>query len=159
MNRMLRDDNATGTLKVGALILAFPGRNETQEEFASVRQQGFIDGIITSVRGADETIHILLQAEGKQISGCHTNRNIGKQLGARFLEPVRLFGRGRWQRDADGNWELIDFKIESFETLEDAPLSDALAKMRAIPTEWGDNAYRELEEIRHGPKRNGNGGH
>jgi hypothetical protein len=157
-NKLLRDDNAVGHLRNGRIRLSFPGREEPREEFTSVRQQGFIDGVITGVRGRDESIHITLQVEDKQVSGCHTNRAIAKQLAARFFEPVRLFGKGKWHRDSDGNWELEDFKVESFEPLDDAPLSKALAVLRAVPTQWDDNAYRELDVIRHGPRGKRNGG-
>jgi hypothetical protein len=75
-----------------------------------------------------------------------------------LFEPVRLFGRGRWSRDNDGNWTLEDFRIESFQELDNAPLGDALRALQSIPVEWGDDAYSELGDIRHGPKggkRNG----
>lgn len=158
-NRMLREDNATGALRAGALVLPFPGRDEAQEEFPSVRQYGSIDGVVTSVSGKDQTAHIILLAEGKQISGFYTNRALAKQLAAKWDEPVRLFGRGRWRRDSEGNWFLIDFKVESFDELSDVPLTVALAELRAIPTEWGDDAYSELEAIRHKPTSKRNGGH
>lgn len=124
-----------------------------------MRQHGSIDGIITGIRGKDETIHITLQSEGQQISGIETNRTIAKQLGAKLFEPVRLFGRGRWARDADGNWSLVAFKVESFEGLRDVPLSTALEELRSIPTEWTDKSYGELGMIRHGPTGKRNGGH
>lgn len=158
-NKLLREDNAVATLKNGVTILPFPGRTLPREEYTSVRQQGFIDGVVIGVRGRDESVHIILQAEDKQISGCHTNRAIAKQLAAKFLEPVRLSGKGRWHRDSEGNWELDDFKVESFEALDDAPLSKAVAAFRAIKTEWGDDTYRELGAIRQGPESKRNGGH
>lgn len=156
VNRLLREDNAVGALKNRKLLLRFPGREETQEAFAAVRQQGSLDGIITGVRGRDQTAHITLQDGERQISGCWTNRTIAKQLGAKLWEPVRLFGRGRWRRDEEGIWTLVDFKVEGFEPLDDAPLSDALANLRRIPTQWDDNAYKDLTMIRRGG--NGNGG-
>ena len=39
------------------------------------------------------------------------------------------------------------------------PIPTALAALRAIPTEWGDDAYSELDEMRHGAKDKRNGGH
>jgi len=115
---------------------------------------------VIRVGGADETQPIWLETEGKQVSGCYTTRAIAKHLAQRLYEPVRLFGRGRWSRDSDGTWNLIEFKIESFEALDDVPLTDALAKLRAIPTEWTDKSYSELDAIRHGdPRSRRNGGH
>jgi hypothetical protein len=167
INRLLRADDAIGVLSerkttgtpTTAVVVRFPGREEVHEQFPTIRQQGSIDGIVTGIRGRDETIHVTLQAEGQQISGCFTTKTIAKQLAAKFLEPVRLFGRGRWARDAEGTWSLVDFKIESFDGLVDVPLSTALADIRSIATEWVDDAYKELDEIRHGRKGKQNGGH
>jgi hypothetical protein len=162
VNRMLREDNGVGILKSvkekGALILKFPGREETEEQFAAVRQFGSIDGILLRVGGADQTAHIMLEVEDGQISGLYTTRAIAKELAHRIYEPVRLFGRGRWNRDSEGVWRLIDLKVDSFEPLEDVPLSRALTELRAIPTGWGDDAYKELGVIRHGVRGKKNGG-
>jgi hypothetical protein len=162
MNKLLMDDNAIGVLRDASprgIVVRFPGRELVEEQFPVIRQHGSIDGIITGIRGKDETIHITLNSEGQQISGCETNRTIAKQLGAKIFEPVRLFGRGTWTRDADGVWLLKFFKIESFEVLQDVPLTAALASLRAIPTEWDDDAYRQLDELRHGRRNKRNGGH
>jgi hypothetical protein len=162
LNRLLRDDNAVGVLRDAAsrgIIVRFPGREVAEEKFSSIRQQGSIDGIVTGIRGKDDTIHITINSEGQQVSGCETTRAIAKQLGAKLFEPVRLFGRGRWSRDADGVWALLTFKIESFDALQDIPLTSALAELRAIPTEWGDSAFGELDEMRHGKGSKRNGGH
>ena len=157
-NRMLREDNTNGSLKGDAVILPFPGRDESQEQFAAVRQQGFVDGKVISVSGQDKTAHIMLMVEDQPIAGFYTTRTIAKQLAKMWDEQVRLVGRGRWRRDAEGNWSLVDFKIESFEALQEAPLSDVLERLRAIDAEWDDNAYSDLDVIRHGPRGAANGG-
>jgi hypothetical protein len=162
LNKLLRDDNAIGVLRDSAsrgVVIRFPGREIAEEKFASIRQHGSIDGIVTGVRGRDDTIHITIQSEGQQISGCESNRIIAKQLGAKLFEPVRLFGRGKWSRDADGVWSLLYFKIESFESLREETLMGALAGLREIPTEWDDEAYRQLNVLRVGPGGKQNGGH
>lgn len=162
LNRLLRDDDAIGILRDASprgVVVRFPGREMTQEKFPSVRQQGSIDGIIVGIRGRDATAHVILQSEGQQLSGCEIrDRVLAKQLAAKYLEPVRLFGRGRWSRDADGVWQLEDFKVDSFQALDDASLSKALEELRAIPVEWGEDEYNRLTNERHGPaggKRNG----
>lgn len=162
INRFLRDDNAIGELREkrgGAVIVKFPGREEAEEKFPSVRQHGFVDGKVIRVGGHDETVPVWLEAEDKQISGCYTTRAVAKQLGMKLFEQVRLFGTGRWSRDSEGAWTLLAFKIESFEPLDEAPLSDAITALRAIPTEWSDATLGELGVIRRGPGVKGNGGH
>jgi len=165
INKMLRDDDAVGTLRAdkrGAVIIRFPGKEEAQEQFGSVKQYGSIDGIVTWVGGSDQTAHITLETEGRQISHISMTRALAKALGNKLFEPVRLHGRGRWSRDSEGLWILRDFRAEHFEALDDTPLSAVVTQLRAIPAEWGEDAYSELGTIRHGPKGNGgkrNGGH
>jgi len=162
INKLLREDNAVGELRdkeQSAKILQFPGRLDASEKFASIKQQGSIDGIVNSIGGRDETVHIRIEHDGRQLSGCYTTRSVAKELGHLLFEPVRLFGRGKWNRDDDGNWTLEEFKIESFEALNGAPLPDAIAALREVPTEWTDDAYGELGMIRRGSKAKRNGGH
>jgi hypothetical protein len=164
INKMLRDDDAIAVLRdkdKAGIIIRFPGREEAEEEFASVKQYGSIDGVVTWLGGSDETAHVTLETEGQQVSYIFTTRTIAKALGAKLYEPVRLHGQGKWRRDSEGNWSLINFKVESFEPLDDAPLSSVVEQLRQIPVDWGDQAYTELSTIRHGPGGRGkrNGGH
>jgi hypothetical protein len=121
-----------------------------------VRQYGSIDGVVVRIGGRDQTVHLTLEIEGgEHITGCHTNRQTAKELAHCLFEPVRLFGRGRWARDNDGRWSLLDFKIESFDPLDGMPLSEAVERLRAIDAEWGPDALSDLQMIRHGTASNG----
>lgn len=160
INRLLREDNGVAVLRdknVQKPILLFPGRNEAEEQFPAVRQSGTIDGEIRKVGGWDSTVPISLLSEGKHIVGCWADEHAARQLGMRMFEPVRLFGRGKWTRDQEGDWTLDDFKIEGFEALQKASLTSAIAKLRAIGGNGGEDAYAELAEIRHGKAEEGNG--
>lgn len=158
INRLLREDDGIGLLKEGraeATIIRFPGREEAEETFPAVRQYGSVDGVVVRIGGKDQTVHVTLESEGEQIVGCYTTRLIAMELRHKLFEPVRLFGRGRWTRDNDGRWSLLDFKVESFEALPDIPLSAALSELRSVKAEWGPEAVSELATIRHGPAKNG----
>lgn len=159
INKLLREDDGIGVLQeqTGAEIIRFPGREETEEKFAAIRQHGSIDGEVLRVGGPQKYVPVLLQSEDQQIAGCWAERSIAKELARNLFEPVRLFGRGRWNRNADGIWSLDQFIIQSFEPLRNEPLSDALNRLRAIPVAWGDDAYHDLQVIRHGPEKQ-NGG-
>lgn len=161
INGLLRADNGVGQLseKRRGTVLKFPGRETTEERFGSVRQQGSVDGQVIRVGGTDETVPVLLQSEGEQIVGCHANKALAKELGGKLFEYVRLYGNGRWTRDGDGLWSLVDFKITSFEVLQEGTLSAALAKVRALGTDWVQDAYHELESVRRGPPGVRDGGH
>jgi hypothetical protein len=161
VNKLLREDNAVGALQeTKGVIIHFPGREETPEKYPTIRQQGTLDGTVVSVGGADNTVHVRLVSEGELITGCYTtSRAIAKELARLFDEPVRLIGWGNWSRSADGKWSLVNFKIDAFEPLKPITLSDALAELRSLPLNFGENAYDELNLVRHGPPRATNGGH
>lgn len=161
VNKLLREDNAVGALQEKkGVIIRFPGREETEEKYPTIRQQGTIDGIVVSVGGADQTVHVRLLVEGVPIAGCYTNsRQLGKELASRFDENVRLIGIGNWSRDTEGNWTLEKFRIDAFEPLKAVTLSEALAELQKLPVQFEEGAYGELELIRHGPPERTNGGH
>jgi hypothetical protein len=157
----LRDDNASAVLQLTGKrtpILKFPGKDERTERFGLVRQQGSIDGVVKGIRGIDETIHVTLVSEDQQITHIRTNKQTAKRLAHHFLEPVRLFGLGKWRRDSEGTWEMEEFHVQDFAPLDDTPLSGALRKIRSIPSEWTDDTYAELDELRRGPKGESHGG-
>jgi hypothetical protein len=161
INKYLREDNGVGVLQEArrAAILTFPGREEEEDKFVAIRQRGSLDGIVTRVGGIDQTIPILLESYGKQISGVWATRSVAKELAKKLFETVRVFGHGRWSRDPEGVWNLREFKVETFDALDDAPLSSAIDALRKVAPEWGGNSYSELGMIRHGPPKKANGGH
>ena len=161
INKMLRDDNGVGRLTEGKreIVLHFPGRDDAEEKYPSVRQQGSLDGRVMRVGGLEpQSVPLLLQSEEEIVAGCHTNRAVAKQLAQKLFEYVRLYGIGKWQRDAEGVWSLVDFSVTNFEVLRDDPFSSALSKIREVSGELAAGAYEELEVIRHGKPRRRNGG-
>ena len=90
---------------------------------------------------------VLLASHGKQTTGCHADRTTAKKLGRHLFEPVRLYGEGQWSRGTDGAWEVDRFKIERFEPLDGAKLSDVLSKLRAVAANWDDDMYLDLEAV------------
>lgn len=154
INRMLRDDNAMGTLrfKGGAKILEFPGRKTPLAEEVLVYEFGELDGVVIRVGGKDDTVPVLLEGEGGVYYRCNANRDIARQLaGYLFGQSVRVAGRGKWRRTPEGLWELDAFHIKSFEPLDETPLEKILADMRAIEgSGWNemDAPQAEFRRIR-----------
>jgi hypothetical protein len=46
---------------------------------------------------------------------------------------VRAYGTGKWVREENGVWTLQQFNITSFDVLDDAPLTDVIAKLARAP--------------------------
>lgn len=152
LNRMLAEDNGSGVLlgKRNVKIIEFPGKEEEKLKIPSVQQRGTIEGEVIRVGGSKDIVPILLDIEGKEVSGCQARRAIAKALAKNLFEPVRLFGEGRWERTPDGEWSLISFTVDSFEVQEQQSLSETLAALRELKGEWGENAlYEILESRRH----------
>ena len=151
INKMLQENNATGTIKKGrSKLLYFPGREEEKDKISAIQQRGEIDGEIICVGGADEIVPILLKSEGIVVSGCRARRTVAKELAKLLFETVRLYGEGRWERNADGIWNLVSFSVDRFDELQEKPISQTILALRGLKGEWKENALEELLRSRHG---------
>ena len=123
-----------------AEIIAFPGVTRPKPTtFGPFNQEGSLDGILISVSGADQTVHLQLQNGEIKYTGIDTNRETARRLAKHMYEPVRVFGTGRWLRDQEGTWVLKKFKVESYNVLAADDLKDAIDQMRQIEgSEWHD---------------------
>ncbi len=161
VDEMLAKDNATGRIvdSKGRELVTFQGRlNPTPMVFGPFEQNGSIEGELVRIGGKDDTIHLTLR-DGEQIySGCTTTKELARQLGIYLLGPIiRANGIGKWMRTADGLWEMKSFKINSFEVLDDTPLSEVVNRLREVPgNHWHevDNPVEELLTNRGGDWKN-----
>jgi hypothetical protein len=152
---LLYQDKTTGRIKENRRkILEFP-KPQTLE-YGSVVEEGELEGIIIRIGGKDETVHVHI-LDGDKTTTCITTRAKGKELREYLLEfdkPVRLFGRGKWTRTANGMWQLDEFKIADHEPLNGDALQQVLERMRKIPGSGWDkinDPLTELDRIRKGP--------
>ncbi|MHB8285954.1 MAG: hypothetical protein ACYDD1_14930 [Caulobacteraceae bacterium] len=127
---------------------------QQEAEIGPIRQQGFLQGHVTGVVGSDDTKHIRLQDGTKTYSGIEAKKDLAAKLGHHLFVPtVRLSGSGFWTRRPGAGWQLDRFVATDFEILDDRPLLDVVADLRAVgASEWGraPDPWRELERIRSG---------
>lgn len=154
LNERLADDNAVAELSVsnGGRVVRFPGRERVEAlEYGPFSQEGTLDGVLIRLGGKDEIVPVHLQ-EGERTYTCHASRTIARELAPYlFGTPVRVHGTGRWFRSRQGEWTLRRFTIDSFEALDDAPLTDVVRQLRDTPgSEWTTipNAQEELARLR-----------
>lgn len=129
----LSADNAIGRILHGKTkIVEFPGRSRPAESSVGpVVQPGTLDGEVIQVGGRDETINVHIRS-GDDIHRCITTKAVARRLAHHiFGPPVRVHGRGAWSRAESGEWKLHRFDIESFETLDETPLSRLFDGLRA----------------------------
>lgn len=158
INRMLMDDGQVAYLravngrKKGPKVMVFAGRKTPIAQEVTVHEVGELEGVVIRVGGRDPTVPVSLQSADGEYYKCYTSRTIAKQLAPLlFDKQVRVSGKGKWRRSEDGVWSLEDFQITEFVPLEDSPMADFLASMRAVPgSGWNDMAdpHAELRRIR-----------
>jgi len=129
----LAADNAIGWIRHGkAKIIEFSGRTRPLESSVGpIIQPGALDGEVIQIGGRDETINVHIRT-GDDIPKCITTKAIARNL-AKYIfgAPVRVHGRGTWSRAESGEWKLHRFDIESFEPLDETPLSKVFDELRA----------------------------
>jgi len=158
LDNRLANDNATGRIFVegeeGGVVelLAFPGRDRPKtQSYGPFKQEGTLDGVLISVGGKDETISLRLQNGDMIYSNCETNRTTARELGRHLFEPIRVYGNGRWIRQADGAWTLEHFRVHRFDMLGRDTLRDTVTALRAVRgSEWKDmdDPLAELADLR-----------
>ncbi len=150
LDLLLVNDNAVASLSAdgGAEIIIFPGRlGPKPTRYGPFREAGSLDGTVIRLGGRDESVPILLKdLEGTE-HRCQTTIAISRQLAQHYLgATLRVHGVGKWIREATGSWTLQQFDISNFEGIDDAPLVDVVAKLRAIGGgEWQNDA--ELADV------------
>ncbi len=151
LNTMLKEDKGTGVYleENDTEIIKFPGEAYELLEFHSIQQQGEVDGEVIRIGGSKDIVPIMLEVEGREISGCHARRSIAKELAKNLFEPVRLYGEGKWNRNADGEWNLNYFMVDRFDVLQESTLSQAVVALRGLKGEWGEDSLNELLKSRH----------
>src|SRR5690606_1555326 len=105
--------------------------------------------------GIGASIPIILEVEGSQLANIYANRALAKDLAPLLFEPVRLHGQGTWERDSEGVWALKSFRVDSFERLENTPLTTAVAELRDLVGDLGPDAYNEVLSLRREAGSNG----
>jgi hypothetical protein len=154
INAMLREDNASATLRVkgGALIVNFPGCKTPLAEEAIVHEAGELIGSVIRVGGKDETVPLFLQDPDGTTYLCNTNRTIARELAHHlFGDLVRVQGMGKWRRTPERTWELDEFKVRSWEPIEQAPLEQVVKALREVEgSQWNTFAdpQAELKKLR-----------
>jgi hypothetical protein len=155
----LANDNAIGRVLfeeegrgATAELLAFQGRDRPKaQSYGPFNQEGHLDGVLFSIVGRDETVSVRLQNGEITYTGCETTRAIARELGKHMFEPVRVYGVGRWIREADGQWTLRHFRVHRFEALGTDSLRETVAALRAVPgSGWRDidDPLAELDDLR-----------
>jgi hypothetical protein len=156
MNRRLRMDGATGTIigPEGNNVIIFPGAERADIEYGPFNQPGTLDGVPIMIGGMLAQVPVHLQGRRGEKYICEASRDKAKEI-AHYLfnTVVRVEGIGRWIRHAEGDWELVSFRIGDFTPLAKLSalsLKESIDELRQIPAKWKelDDPVGELMRIR-----------
>jgi hypothetical protein len=134
---MLQQDQSTGDVEdpTGAVILKFERRNPAadQREYI-VHDTAVIDGVVVSLRGIDDTVHLQLLDSEK----CTHNvvvRDIAeaRKLARHFRgDKLRARVHGTWRRTPEGEWKPHNLYLDGFEELSDASAGEVLDALASL---------------------------
>lgn len=160
IEKMLGEDNIQKAELIDSsdqVVYLFRGIDEAPAFLpGSIRQQGTVDGTITGLVGADDTMHLYIRDfADRTLRLLVRDEDVARQLLSHFRRGnLRFTVEGAWQRTEDG-WipETSKCLIESYEVLDDAPLTEIFESIAAIPGNgWNDVAdpqgfWREIRGI------------
>jgi hypothetical protein len=153
---MLATDSVSGDVedRNGAVVLEFSHRNpEPAQPEVIVQDTGIIDGVVVSLVGIDDTVHLRL-LDSEQTSQKITVRDIGeaRKLARHFRGDVlRVHVHGTWKRTGEGRWEAHALYLDHFEELGGESASELLNELSALEgNRWAsmDDPQGELRRIR-----------
>lgn len=104
-------------------------------------QRGVVDGVVTGLVGADDTMHLHLRDHfDRDLKLLVRSEQLARDLLARFrVGHVRLYIHGSWIRTLEG-WlpEASKCYVDSFETLDETPVSEVFSAIADTPGNgWG----------------------
>lgn len=159
IDQRLRSDNASGELReadnlVDPKLLYFPGKNRHVDQvYGPFNEQGHLQGIVIQVGGRQRLANVNIQ-DGEKVYFCEATREHAQQLAQLlYSQAIRVYGTGRYIRNADGQWEMKSFRISHFEKLDQRPLAETIERLRNITRKVGldPQIIRQLTEIREDP--------
>lgn len=152
---LLANDNAVATLTEASsdrIVVPFVGRNRPKPlVFPPFREETSIDGMLVNIGGKDLTAHAILQDGDVFHTGIAMRRDLARELARLLYGPtLRMYGNGRFERQADGVWKMSDFRVDRYERLDERPVREVLDDLRAVPGNglMDPRSYRDLAAMR-----------
>jgi hypothetical protein len=118
------------------VVYLFRGASSQEDQTYRIYQSGSVDGVVTGVVGADDTMHLHLRdLFDNSLRLIIRDEVLARKLLLYFRAGIlRLYVHGTWVR-SDSGWipETNKCSVERFEELEITPASEVFSQVAASP--------------------------
>ncbi len=136
---MIGEDKFRGVeLRDNANKVVYLFQPQVQKEVVAmtIKQQGEVDGVVTGLIGADDTMHLYLRdALARDLRLIVKDEAMARSLLSHFRKGhLRLRVHGTWARTEDG-WapEASKCVVDGYEVLDEIPLTEVFTQLSRIP--------------------------
>jgi hypothetical protein len=127
------------------VVHLFHGAEAVSAQAERVYQEGTVDGTVTGLVGADDTMHLHLRdCIGRDFRLVIRDEDLARQVLAHFRKgTIRATVAGNWTRTDDG-WvpEVNRCTLSQFAILDDTPASKVLQEVTTLP----NNGWLAMDE-------------
>lgn len=134
------------------VIYLFKAHEQPDMLSMTIRQHGEVDGVVTGLVGADDTMHLHLRdALSRDLKLVVRDEQLARNLLTHFRQGhVRLRVHGAWVRTEDG-WvpETNRCVVDGFEVLDDTPAIEVFANLAAtVGSSWCEDPMATWRDLR-----------
>ena len=126
------------------VVHLFHGLAAVDDEIDRVYQEGTVDGVVTGLVGADDTMHLHLRSINAQdLKLVVRDEDLARDILSYFRKGIlRVSVQGHWLRSVDG-WhpEANRCTVRSFVPLDERPASEVFRELAEVP----DNGWKAME--------------
>ncbi|MFT9400379.1 hypothetical protein [Acetobacter sp.] len=136
----------------GRKLLSLPGVTSLASPLPAFWQDDLLQGRLVAIAyrtSEDDFSGRIQNAKGIEFFQC--SEAVAKDLAPRYLQYLRLYGKARWQRRANGEWKLREFKADRAVVLKQDTLisiREEIKKAGGFGVENPDDSSNELMDIR-----------
>jgi hypothetical protein len=127
------------------VVFLFRGLAAAGEDVDRVYQEGTVDGVVTGLVGADDTMHLHLRSRNAQdLKLVVRDEDLARDILAHFRKgTLRVLVQGHWLR-SEGGWhpEANRCTVRSFDTLDEQPVSQVFRDLADVP----ENGWKAMEQ-------------
>lgn len=137
--------------EAGKVVYLFQPEVSSDQPECRVFQVGTVDGTVTGIKGADDTMHLYVRDfVGNDLIVSVRDEDLARRIVRQFRQGyVRLRMHGTWIRTENG-WKPQSNRctLDGFEVLDETPLTDVFGTMKSVEGNGWKLELNPLETLR-----------